>query len=93
MWKSPGGLWKTVRAGSKEEWIVKGSGRIYWTCPYYRCDRKGMLLCEGGRLSMPDKASQRDYILQYCAHDSGWRRCTVARAVTRHYERLEDEAD
>ena len=72
---------------------MKGSGRIYWTCPYYRCDMNGTLRCEGGRLTLPDRESQREYILQYCASESGWRRCTVSRAVTRHYERLEDEAE
>ncbi len=90
MWKSPGGLWKTVRAQRREA-IMKSNMRIYWNCPYYRFDFGQKVLCEGGHVSMPDAETQSEYVRAYCSSPDGWRRCTVARAVSRHYERAEDD--
>ena len=62
---------------------------ICWCCPYYKWDGKGTVHCEGGKLKLPPAAAE-DYIRTYCADNPGWRRCTVARAVTRFYEQLEE---
>ena len=64
--------------------------RVYWMCPYYHKDERCAVRCEGGRIELPKEAA-RDYILTYCADLNGWRRCTVARAITRHYERSEED--
>ena len=58
----------------------------YWTCPYYQIKDAHGLRCEGGRLALPSKGAEADYIRTYCADHLGWKRCTVARAITRFYE-------
>lgn len=63
--------------------------RIYWTCPYYKWDDRQTVHCEGGRIGLPGREAERDYIRTYCADHLGWRRCSVARAVTRYYEAQE----
>ena len=60
---------------------------MVFACPYYGWETKCDVHCEGGRIALPDAAAARDYFRTYCCDVSGWRRCTVARAITRHYER------
>ncbi len=62
--------------------------RFYWMCPYYKGDAKCAVRCEGGRISLPPDAAE-DYFRSYCSDLNGWRRCTIARAITRHYEALD----
>lgn len=56
-------------------------------CPFYTWDEKTKVHCEGGRMSFKDRESAKEYIDRYCAGD--WRRCTVAAALLRYYERTE----
>ena len=63
--------------------------RLLWTCPYYKWDDENGVRCEGGRLGLPTSEAEKDYIMTYCADHLGWKRCTVARAITRHYESLD----
>ncbi|MBE5851328.1 MAG: hypothetical protein E7298_14615 [Lachnospiraceae bacterium] len=62
-------------------------GNRVFCCPYYCYDAPRAVKCEGGRVELPDRAAARDYFGQYCASVEGWRRCTVARAMSRFYER------
>ena len=64
----------------------------YWTCPYYQIRDAFGVRCEGARLRLPSKGAEEDYIRTYCTDHLGWKRCTVARAVTRFYEKR-DELD
>ncbi len=64
---------------------------LYWSCPYYRWDDKRSVHCEGGRIALPGGAAAREYYRSYCCDVAGWRRCTVARAISRHYEAMEEE--
>ena len=57
-----------------------------FACPYYLWESKSAVKCEGGTIRMPDGAAALDYFWTYCCDVSGWRRCTVARAISRHYE-------
>lgn len=41
--------------------------------------------CEGGKVLFKDRESAKEYIDRYCAGD--WRKCTVAMALLRYYER------
>jgi len=65
--------------------------RFYWMCPYYRANEKKTVRCEGGRIALPGAAAAEEYFRTYCSDLNGWRRCTVARAITRHYEGMEEE--
>jgi len=86
MWKT---LWKTRRGrGMREGRTLKYSHLVY-CCPYYEWDAKTTMHCEGGRLSFPDRDTAQAYFTTYCGDIDGWRRCTVARAITRFYEREE----
>ena len=62
--------------------------RVY-TCPYWRWDRAKelQLSCEGACLRFYRAEAREAYIDRYCAGD--WRRCTVAAALLRYYERTE----
>ena len=71
------------REGSEDD--MRTHHHYYWTCPYYRAVKNGRMYCEGGSIAMPDDAAD-EYFRTYCNDLNGWRRCTVARAVTRHYE-------
>ncbi len=71
------------REGSEDD--MRTHHHYYWTCPYYRAGKNGRMYCEGGSIAMPDDAAD-EYFRTYCNDLNGWRRCTVARAVTRHYE-------
>ncbi len=63
--------------------------RLYWTCPYYHGCSKRAVRCEGGEIRLPDGEAAQAYFREYCTDLNGWRRCTVARAISRHYEREE----
>ena len=71
------------REGSEDD--MRTHHHYYWTCPYYRAVKNGRMYCEGGSIAMPDDAAD-EYFRTYCNDLNGWRRCTVARSVTRHYE-------
>lgn len=66
-----------------------GYYHYYWTCPYYLDDRQGQVSCEGGVIRLPGGRSEREYLMTYCSSPEGWRRCTIARAISRHYEQKE----
>jgi hypothetical protein len=62
-------------------------------CPYYKFDKDGQLVCEAGKLEMlRDKKLQADYINGYCA-SMNFSHCTMARALTRHYESASKNLD
>ena len=65
--------------------------KLYWSCPYYHGNARCAVRCEGGEIRMPDTDAAKTYFREYCADLYGWRRCTVARAISRHYEAREDE--
>ena len=86
LWKS---LWKKVE---KEREKQMDYFSFEWRCPYYKWNDKLGVRCEGGRMKLPTDEASREYIRQYCDDLNGWRRCTVARAITRFYEaKFEDE--
>lgn len=60
--------------------------RDYWTCPFFGTSTRCGCRCEGGSLELPTSTAARAYHAEFCANVNGWRRCTVARALLRHYE-------
>lgn len=58
-----------------------------WSCPFYQWTKTGMVSCEGGRMDFPSKESFNDYATRFCANNPGWRSCTIAQNLGRHYER------
>ena len=61
--------------------------------PFFTSDDAGVVRCEGGRLMLPSDEAMRAYVCEFCSNVNGWRRCTVARAVLRHYEAVEAAED
>ena len=59
-------------------------------CPFFDYAGRTQVFCEGGRIRLPDPVSRAEYRAEYCCDVNGWRRCTVARAISLHYERAED---
>lgn len=68
-------------------------------CPFYKWDeseKRGKntlccIYCEGGKLKMPDFIQKHAYLKTYCANMSGWKQCSVARALFAFYDREERE--
>lgn len=54
-------------------------------CPFYRADRDLRITCEVGRQRWPDMQAKRIYLREYCAGD--WRRCSLAQAMQKYYDR------
>ena len=87
MWKT---MWKCEK--DTEEGSRMGYSQLTFCCPYYESNGKRSVHCEGGRVKLPTAEAEKEYIRFYCADHLGWKRCTVARAITRFYERVfEDE--
>lgn len=58
-------------------------------CPYYGWSTRELVTCEGGKVLLPDRDTARRYQVTYCQDLNNWRNCTLARALTLHYEALE----
>ena len=58
-----------------------------YVCPYWQRDIKSNLYCEAARLDFRNNATLREYSKRYCGDMSGWRRCTLARALNEQYEK------
>ena len=74
---------------------TKGHGaKVYservFCCPYYDGGGTRSVNCEGGKIRLPSGGAARDYFSEYCGDLNGWRRCTLARTITRFYEAEED---
>ena len=67
-----------------------GYSQLTFCCPYYESNGKRSVRCEGGRLRLPSRETTTGYFNAYCGDVNGWRRCTVARAITRFYEDDDD---
>lgn len=64
-----------------------------WTCPFYAWSDKLRVRCEGGGVqAFPDVKTATEYMDAYCACGrNGWRKCTIAAALLRYYERKDEE--
>ena len=85
-------MWKTMWKYEKdtEEGSRMGYSQLTFCCPYYESNGKRSVHCEGGRITLPGCGTGRAYFSEYCGDVNGWRRCTIARAITRFYEAEED---
>ena len=61
-----------------------------WTCPFFKWDDKQSVGCEGGKLRFHDKESAVEYMDAYCASPTCWKKCTVAAALLKYYDRKEE---
>ena len=82
-----------VRMRRKRESGLPSYYHWVFTCPYYGWDSKCSVHCEGGNMQFPDAEAAKEYLLTYCTAVPGWRRCTVAQAITRHYEKKYEELE
>ena len=58
----------------------------YFNCPFYSWNSREKVHCEGGDVSVGGAhEALREYQREYCCDVNGWRRCTVARMLLRHY--------
>lgn len=62
-------------------------------CPYFKFYRKRCVYCEAGVLHLPSKEAWNEYTRQYCCDITAWKRCTLAVAMTRDYDRKERKRD
>ena len=62
-----------------------------WVCPFFKWDDVQSIGCEGGKLRFYDKDSAVEYMDAYCAGTAcSWRRCSIAAALLKFYDRKED---
>ena len=59
-------------------------------CPFFSKEIGLKTNCEGGAIKHPDKFARKDYMLAYCASDTGWHKCTLAKSLMRYYDRKEN---
>ena len=74
-----------------KEGTKMGYSNLTFCCPYYETNGARSVRCEGGRIALPNQGLTQAYFEAYCGDVNGWRRCTVARAITRFYERVNDD--
>ena len=61
----------------------------YFCCPYFRWEQKLKLYCDAGRIDFKDMEDRRSYVYTYCACNPGWENCTLAKNITKRYDRKE----
>ena len=64
-------------------------------CPFLKVDykdKKGFLRvrCERAIIDFGTDAERKDYVCRYCGSLRGWRDCTVAQSIMKHYESEEE---
>jgi len=57
-----------------------------YDCPFWRWEERMRVHCEGGNVRFSDAAMRADYIGRYCANNPGWKACSIAAGLLRHYE-------
>ena len=57
-----------------------------FVCPFYTSNAKGVVRCEGGNISFPDRELSREYFDSFCASYE-WGRCSIAKALVNFYEK------
>lgn len=63
-----------------------------WCCPFFKWDGKMDVHCEGGsRITFPSKAATDRYLSDYCAANPAWEKCSIAAALLRYYDDLEEQ--
>ena len=67
------------------------SGKV-WACPFFRWDQRGRFHCEGGCVAFEDRETYGEYTEKYCCSVEGWEDCTLAQALTRQYDRQEEDS-
>lgn len=58
-----------------------------WVCPFYRRHERQAVHCEGGSAAFSKRETFREYAEMYCADLPGWKRCSLAAALLRQYDR------
>lgn len=58
-------------------------------CPYFKFYRERCVSCEAGTLHLPSREAWDEYTREFCCDVSAWKRCTLAAAMGREYERKE----
>ena len=62
---------------------------VMMQCPFFKRNDILNLHCEGGVLKFPDAIARREYVVEYCANEIHWRKCTVCHNLEKYYERKE----
>ena len=64
---------------------------IVMQCPFFKKNDSLELCCEGGKLSFPDALARREYVVEYCANEIQWRKCSICKNLENYYERKESK--
>ena len=62
-----------------------------WVCPFFMGATKKRIVCEGeSTFIFPDKDSATQYMDEYCSNINGYCKCTLADALLKYYERIDE---
>lgn len=56
-------------------------------CPFWKRETEKKSICEGCSLRFAGEEERQAYLKQYCAHEQGWRSCSVAMNLEQSYEK------
>lgn len=56
-------------------------------CPYFASEKKDCITGECGKIKFYDKQHKRDFVYVYCAHPTGYNKCTMKCLLDKYYER------
>ena len=56
-------------------------------CPYFATEKKDSITGECGKIKFYDKQHKRDFVYVYCAHPTGYNKCTMKCLLDKYYER------
>ena len=57
-------------------------------CPFWKWEGEGSSICEGCKLTFPDRSTRQEYIDRFCG-SMEYRQCTIAAALMRYYDEKE----
>ena len=60
-----------------------------FSCPFYQWEEPLGVHCEGGCVRFPDKKTRTEFLDQYCSANPAWEKCSIASALQKYYERME----
>lgn len=62
-----------------------------WTCPFFKWEEKQKIHCEGGGPAFELPETFREFSNAYCASTENWRKCSLADALVRQYDKEDQD--
>lgn len=60
---------------------------ICCNCPFFSNEKNGKIFCEMAIIKSPDKQTRNDILLNYCAHEENYKKCSLYIMLEGYYNR------